>query len=146
MNITVDRLAKYGFLIQGFSSEPVPVRVIKLPVKAGILPRQVTVQLDFLMVKIPVAYNAILRQPALCALNVVSIKYLLMKFPTKNGIGQIKGNQAMARQCYNTKVQAEAQSDPFSMELDTRNFLSRDQFSRFQMTSHPICENGHPSG
>lgn len=72
--------------------------VIKLLVKASTSPWWVIVQVDFLVVKILVFYNVILRWLGLYTLNVVvSIKYLLMKFPTKNGIGQIRRNQAMAQ-------------------------------------------------
>lgn len=83
--------------------------VIILLVKAFTLPQRVTIQLDCLVVMILVAYNTILKQPGLCALNdVVSVKHLLVKFLMRNGIGQIKESQTMARQCYNTKIQAEA--------------------------------------
>lgn len=77
MNLTMDCLAKYGSLIHGFSDEPVPMeRVITLPIKAGTLLERVTIQLEFLVVKILVAYDAILGWPSLCALNaVVPIKH-----------------------------------------------------------------------
>ena len=46
------------------------------------------------------AYNAILGRPSLNKIGViVSMPYLLMKFPTSQGVGQVQANQQMARQC-----------------------------------------------
>lgn len=59
-------------------------------------PQQATMQVDFLVVKILMPCNVILHQPSLYAFDVVIfIKYLLMKFPTKNGNRRIRGNWAM---------------------------------------------------
>ncbi|KAK3031544.1 hypothetical protein RJ639_035457 [Escallonia herrerae] len=53
--------------------------------------------LDFLVVKVPSAYNAILGQPELNQLQaVVSTYHLKMKFPTENEIGKVKGDQITA--------------------------------------------------
>lgn len=71
--------------------------VIILSTMVGTSPQWMTVQLEFLMMKIPSVYNAILRCPSLNAFKpMISTYYLLMKFLTKYGIRHIRGNQATA--------------------------------------------------
>ncbi|KAJ9184814.1 hypothetical protein P3X46_004502 [Hevea brasiliensis] len=51
----------------------------------------------FLIIKLPMLYNAILGQPKLYDFEVAtSIKYLMMKFPTKQGITTVRGRQEEA--------------------------------------------------
>jgi hypothetical protein len=58
----------------------------------------------FLIIDRPSAYNAILGRIALNDLKAVtSTPHLSMKFPTEKGVGVEKGNQRMARACYNTR-------------------------------------------
>ncbi|KAK3039603.1 hypothetical protein RJ639_029302 [Escallonia herrerae] len=104
MNIPTDRLRKMDTLLYGFSNHPVAVEgIIALPVVIGTPPAQANFMLDFVVVKVPSAYNAILGRPALNRLQaVVSTYHLKMKFPTEHGIGEVKGDQTTARQCYVT--------------------------------------------
>ncbi|KAK3006246.1 hypothetical protein RJ639_016473 [Escallonia herrerae] len=104
MNISTDRLQKMDALLYGFSNHPVTTEgIIALPVAIGTPPAQANFMLDFVVVKVPSAYNAILGQPALNQLQVVvSTYHLKMKFPMEHGIGEVKGDQTTARQCYLT--------------------------------------------
>ncbi|KAK3043614.1 hypothetical protein RJ639_001676 [Escallonia herrerae] len=104
MNIPTDRLRKMDTPLYGFSNHPVAAEgIIALPVAIGTPPAQANFMLDFVVVKVPSAYNAILGRPALNQLQaVVSTYHLKMKFPTKHGIGEVKGDQTIARQCYVT--------------------------------------------
>jgi hypothetical protein len=53
----------------------------------------------------PSAYNAILGRAALNELEAItSTAHLKMKFPTKEGVGEVRGDQWTARQCYNTSL------------------------------------------
>jgi hypothetical protein len=53
----------------------------------------------------PSAYNAILERTALNDLKVVtSMPHLSMKFLIEEGVGVEKGDQRMARECYNTSL------------------------------------------
>uniref|UniRef100_A0A2N9G5W9 Reverse transcriptase RNase H-like domain-containing protein n=1 Tax=Fagus sylvatica TaxID=28930 RepID=A0A2N9G5W9_FAGSY len=55
----------------------------------------------FLVVNCPSAYNAIIGRPTLNRLRVVTSTYhLLIKFPTEHGIGEVRGDQIAARECY----------------------------------------------
>ena len=56
---------------------------------------------EFLVVDKPSVYNIILGKLTLNALKaVVSTCYLVMKFPTPNGVGIFEWNQKKARKCY----------------------------------------------
>ncbi|KAK3005657.1 hypothetical protein RJ639_016027 [Escallonia herrerae] len=104
MNIPTDRLRKMDTPLYGFSNHPVAAEgIIALPVAIGTPPAQANFILDFVVVKVPSAYNAILGRPALNQLQaVVSTYHLKMKFPTEHGIGEVKGDQTITRQCYVT--------------------------------------------
>ena len=80
----------------------VPVGVITLSLTVGEYPRESYVMTDFLVIDQPSTFNAVLDRPSLRALKVItSIYHLLMKFPTLNGVGQVRGNQEEARRSYN---------------------------------------------
>ena len=60
-----------------------------------------TLQLDFLVVDCPFSYNVIIRRPTLnCWKAATSTYFLKVKFLTENGIGEVKGDQVLARECY----------------------------------------------
>ncbi|KAK3001122.1 hypothetical protein RJ639_022192 [Escallonia herrerae] len=108
MNIPTDSLRKMDSPLYGFSNHSVTVEgIIALPVAIGTPPTQANLMLDFLVVKVPSAYNAILGRPALNQLQaVVSTYHLKMKFPTENRIREVKGDQTTARQCYVTSCRS----------------------------------------
>ncbi|KAK3027189.1 hypothetical protein RJ639_042455 [Escallonia herrerae] len=108
MNIPTDRLRKMDTPLYGFSNHPIAAEgIIALPVAIGTPPAQANFMLDFVVVKVPSAYNAILGRPTLNQLQaVVSTYHLKMKFPTEHGIGEVKGDQTTARQCYVTSCQS----------------------------------------
>ncbi|GFZ01925.1 hypothetical protein Acr_15g0005340 [Actinidia rufa] len=64
-------------------------------------PHQTTVWQDFIVVDCPSPYNAILGRPTLGGIKAITSTYhLKMKFPTLTGIGEVKGDQKVARQCF----------------------------------------------
>jgi ribonuclease HIII len=87
----------------GFSEEEVlPVGSIELLVSAGISSKQPTIMVKFLLVDRPSAYNAIIGRTTLNKLKAVtSTPHLSMKFPTEEEVGEVKGDQWAAQQCYN---------------------------------------------
>lgn len=78
----------------GFSNDPVHVvRTIELPVTFDTAPQQVQVNVNFFVVQVDSAYNVILCKTTLTALPAVtSIPYLKIKFPTLNGVDEVKGD------------------------------------------------------
>ena len=79
--------------------------IILLPLTAGTAPKVSTVMVDFLVVDQPSAYNAIIGRPGLNKLRAATSTYhLMMKFPTKERVGEVKGNQLATRRCYNISM------------------------------------------
>ncbi|KAK3009410.1 hypothetical protein RJ639_013158 [Escallonia herrerae] len=110
MNIPSDRLRKIDTPIYGFSNHPmIHEGIIALPIAVGTPSAQAKLMLDFVMVRVPSAYNAILGRTALNQLKaVVSTYHMKMKFPTEHGIGEAKGDQVVARQCYMASCQTKS--------------------------------------
>ncbi|GKV43001.1 hypothetical protein SLEP1_g50348 [Rubroshorea leprosula] len=102
MQLNPSSLQKYEGPIYGFDNQLVPVEgVITLPIYVGSEPRFRMASVSFLVVKMESAFNAILGRATLCELKaVISQPHLCMKFPTPQGVGVLKGNQRMARACY----------------------------------------------
>ena len=53
------------------------------------------------------SYNVIIGRPTLNRWKAAtSIYYLKVKFPTDNGVGEVKGDQVLARECYQAVLTA----------------------------------------
>ena len=62
------------------------------------------------MVDCSSAYNAILGQPTLNSWKAVTSTYhLMIKFPTNYGVGELRGNQVAAWECYIPMIEMEDQ-------------------------------------
>ena len=69
--------------------------------ETGSYPVQLTRQVDFLVVDCPTSYNVIIRRPTLNKWKAATSTYCLkVKFPTDDGVGEVKGDQVLARECY----------------------------------------------
>ena len=72
-----------------------------MTVTVGAYPKQLTHQLDFLMVNCLSSYNVIIGRPTLNRWKSATSTYCLkVKFPTENGVGEVKGDQVLAREFY----------------------------------------------
>ncbi|KAK8944344.1 hypothetical protein KSP39_PZI008164 [Platanthera zijinensis] len=102
MNISTQRLTQATRPVYGFDNHPVQVLgMITLPVTMGEFPRQVTHEIQFVVVDSSSAYNAIFGRPIQTIFKAIpSIPHLAMKFPTPGGIGVVRGNQEAANNCY----------------------------------------------
>ena len=84
-----------------------PKGIVTLTVTVGTHPRQLTRQLDFLVVDCPSSYNVIIERPTLNHWKAAMSTYCLkVKFPTENDVGEIKGDQVLARECYQAVLAA----------------------------------------
>ncbi|GAV80344.1 hypothetical protein CFOL_v3_23805 [Cephalotus follicularis] len=90
----------------GFAGEMVHhLGSIDLTVVAGTAPCQTQVEMTFLVVDTPNPYNTIIGRPGLNLMEaIVSTRHLLMKFPTRFGVGEAREDQHVARQCYKTAI------------------------------------------
>ena len=94
-----------------------PVGIITLPITIGTYPKQVFKTVDFLIVDCPSAYNAIIGRPTLNRLRAVTSTYhLLVKFPTEHGVGEVRGDQIVARECYLASLGTEGENQTMTME------------------------------
>uniref|UniRef100_A0A2N9GXI9 Uncharacterized protein n=1 Tax=Fagus sylvatica TaxID=28930 RepID=A0A2N9GXI9_FAGSY len=109
MKIDKDQLQPIETPLVGFAGTSIyPLGMVTLQIIAGTHPKQAMKKVNFLVVDCPSAYNVIIGCPTLNRLRAVTSTYhLLVRFPTENGIGEMKGDQAMARECYLTTVNAE---------------------------------------
>ncbi|XP_020419522.1 uncharacterized protein LOC109949179 [Prunus persica] len=84
-----------------------PVGSVKLLITFGTAPRKTAVYDQFLIVDCPTAYNVIVGRTALTKVKAhLSPHMLLMKFPTPNGTGAVRGNQLSAQTCYATALKS----------------------------------------
>ena len=102
------RLRPFDSLLVSFSGDRVyPKGIVTLTVTVGTYPVQLTRQLDFLVVDCPSSYNVITGRPTLNKWKVATSTYCLkVKFPTDNGVSEVKGDQVLARECYQAVLAA----------------------------------------
>ena len=96
------RLRPFESPLVSFSGDRVyPRGIVTLTVTIGTQLKQLTRQLDFLVVDCPSSYNVIIGRPTLNRWKVATSTYCLkVKFPTDNGIGEVRGDQILGRKRY----------------------------------------------
>ncbi|XP_059434624.1 uncharacterized protein LOC132167629 [Corylus avellana] len=106
LNLGQEKIIPTSCPLMGFTGEQFQlVESIELLVIAGSYPRQVMVMVRFLLVNRPSAYNAIIGRTTLNKLRAItSTPHLKMKFPMDHGVGEVRGDQRAARQCYNISM------------------------------------------
>ena len=92
--------------LRGFSGEKVlPLGLIQLVLTLGEPPCQATTTARFLVVDAPSAYNMLLGRPSLNAIKAIPSAYhMIIKFPTMHGVGMVRGDQRVAKECYTTSM------------------------------------------
>ena len=104
-------------LVNFNGSSTQPLGMIELSVLMGTHPQQVVTMANFIVVESPLAYNVILGRPSLNRIRaVVSTHSLVVKFPTSQGTGTLKGDQVVARSCYATSLRGEIRSETLAIE------------------------------
>ncbi|KAF5480170.1 hypothetical protein F2P56_000936 [Juglans regia] len=102
MGIGEDHLKPTPATLKGFTGDAVQlIGSITLPRYVGADPYVTTAMTEFLVVRTQSAYNAIIRRPTLNTLKAITSTYhLRMKSQTRAGIGEVHGEQVLARECY----------------------------------------------
>ena len=100
LKVDPKRLCPFESPIVSFSGDTVyPKGIVTLTITAGSYPLQVTNKHNFLVVDSPLSYNVIIGQPTLNRWKATTSTYCLkVKFPTEQGVGEIKGDQVLARE------------------------------------------------
>ena len=72
------------------------------------LSTEITRNVTFLVVDCSSVYNGILERPTLNSWKAATSTYhLMIKFPTEYGIGELRGDQVAARECYIAMLEME---------------------------------------
>ena len=102
LGIGRERLIPTNAPLIGFGGTRVfPLGAVTLSVVVGDYPQQITRDVTFLVIDCSSAYNAIIRRSTLNSWKAVTSTYhLMIKFPTKYGVGELRENQMAARECY----------------------------------------------
>ena len=123
MGIGREKLKPVNTHLPGFSGEKVlPLGSIQLVLTLGEPPCQATTTARFLIVDVPSAYNILLGRPYLNAIKVIPSSYhMIIKFPTIHGVGMVRGDQRVARECYTASMKQRAVDNMNMDELDMRD-------------------------
>ena len=102
-----------------------PRGIVTLTVTAGSYPLQVTNKHNFLVVDLPSSYNVIIGRPMLNHWKAATSTYCLkVKFPMEQGIGEIKEDQVLARECYQA-VLASRENHTWTIEEKTPEIVEK---------------------
>ena len=129
MGIRREKLEPVSTHLQGFTREKVlPLGSIQLMLTLGDPPCQATTTVRFLVVDSPSAYNMLLGRPSLNAIKAIPSAYhMMIKFPTTSGVGMVRGDQRVARECYSASVKQKAVDNIYLDELDMRDEVNTQQ-------------------
>ncbi|XP_065630936.1 uncharacterized protein LOC136068134 [Quercus suber] len=102
LKVDPNRLRPFESPVVNFSGDKVyPRGIVTLSITAGSYPFQVTNRHNFLVMDSPSSYNVIIGQPTLNLWKAATSTFCLkVKFPTEQGVGEVKGDQILARECY----------------------------------------------
>ena len=123
MGIGRERLEPVNTHLRGFSGKKVlPLGSIQLVLTLREPPYQATTTARFLIVDAPSAYNMLLGRPSLNAIKAIPSAYhMMIKFPTVSGVGMVRGDQRVARECYSASVKQKVVDNIYMDELDMRD-------------------------
>ena len=126
MVIRREKLKSVNACLRGFFGEKVlPLGSIQLVLTLGDPPCQVTTTIRFLIVDAPSAYNMLLGRPYLNTIKAIPSAYhMVIKFPTANGVGMVRGNQRIAKECYSASMKQKRVNNIYMDELDMRDEVS----------------------
>ena len=96
------KLCPFDSPLVSFSGDKVYLKgIVTLTVTVGTYSKQLARQLDFLVVDFPLSYNVIIGRPTLNRWKSTMSTYCLkVKFTTENSVGEVRGDQVLARECY----------------------------------------------
>ena len=118
MRIDRDRLVPTNAPFFAFGGTKVyPLGTVTLPVTLGDYPQQITRDVTFLVVDCSSAYNAIIGRPTLNSWKAITSTYhLMVKFPMKYGVGELRGDQVAMSECYIAMLEMDGHLQTMSIE------------------------------
>ena len=126
LKVDQKRLRPFDSPIVSFSGDKVyPKGIVTLTVTTGSHPFLVTNRHNFLVLDSPSSYNVIIGRPTLNRWKVATSTYCLkVKFLTEQGVGEIKGDPVLARECYQA-VLASKENHTWTIEEKTSEIIEK---------------------
>ena len=126
MGIGREKLEPVNAHLRGFYGERVlPLGSIQLVLTLGDPLCQATTTVRFLIVDALSAYSILLGKHSLNAIrSIPSAYHMVIKFPTANGVGMVRGDQGIARECYSTSMKQKMVGSIYMDELDMIDEMS----------------------
>ena len=123
MGIEREKMEPVCTYLRGFSGERVlPLGSIQLVLTLGDPPCQATTTARFLVVDVPSAYTMLLGRPSLNAIKAIPSAYhMMIKFPTVSGVGMVRGDQRVARECYSASMKQKTVDNIYLDNLNMRD-------------------------
>ena len=102
-----------------------PLGSIQLVLTLGDPSCQATMTERFLVVDASSAYNMLLGRPSLNAIKAIPSAYhMMIKFPTTSGVGMVRGDQRVARECYSASMKQKTVENIYLDELDMHDEMN----------------------
>ncbi|XP_056695059.1 uncharacterized protein [Spinacia oleracea] len=145
LNIDHGELARVSYPVIGFSGASVyPEGSIRLPVQVGRGSSVRDLMVDFLVIKVPAAYNVIIGRPFIHnAQAVVSTYHLTMIYLSNlERTERVHGSQETARSCYLTAIKAPGRMVPktnLAREANMPTKRKRGDLSMENFDERPVC-------
>ena len=140
MGIGMEKLELVNAHLRGFSEEKVlPLGSIQLVLTLGDPSCQATTAVRFLIVDAPSTYNILLGRPSLNTVRVIPSDYhMVIKFPTTNGVGMVRGNQRI----YSASMKQKEVGRIYMDELNIRDEVGirptpSEELEQRQLDDHP---------
>ena len=144
MGVGREKLEPVNAHLRGFPRERVlPLGSIQLVLTLGDPLCQATTTVRFLIVDAPSTYNILLGRPSLNAMRaIISAYHMVIKFPTANGVGMVRGDQCIDGECYWESMKQKAVGSVYMDELDMRDEMSTrptlsDELESVQLDEQP---------
>ena len=126
LKVDQKRFCLFDSPLVSFSGDKVYSKgIVTLTVTAGSHPFLVTNRHNFLVVDSLSSYNVIIGRLTLNRWKAATSMYCLkVKFPTEQGVGEIKGDQVLARECYQA-VLASKENHTWTIEEKTPEIIKK---------------------
>ncbi|XP_056698713.1 uncharacterized protein [Spinacia oleracea] len=145
LNIDHGELARVSYPVIGFSGASVyPEGSIRLPVQVGRGSSVRDLMVDFLVIKVPAAYNVIIGRPFIHDAQAVVFTYHLTMIYLSNleRTERVHGSQETARSCYLTAIKAPGRMVPktnLAREANMPTKRKRGDLSMENFDERPVC-------
>ena len=143
MGIERKKLELVNTHLRGFSGEKVlSLGSIQLVLTLGEPLCQATTEVRFLIVDSPYAFNILFDRPSLNAIKAIPSAYhMMIKFPTISGVGMVRGDQCVARECYSVSMKQKEVDNIYLDELDMRDEVNTRPEPSEELEPVPLDDN-----